>query len=97
MNLKEIKKVLMTGNGKILIGTHTKKRLKKRGYSKGDIVSAIFNGEIVERQGASKVVIAGKDMDDNPIVVVIAKHSHSTFKLVTVMPPIDHFRFKDCV
>lgn len=97
MNLKEIKKVLMTGNGKIFIGTHTKKRLKKRGYSKGDIVSALFNGEIVERQGASKVVIAGRDMDDNPIVVVIAKHSHFIFKLVTVMPPIDHFRFKDCV
>jgi hypothetical protein len=97
MNLKEIKKVLMTRKGKIVISIHTKKRLIKRGYSKGDIVSAIFNGEIIERQGAKKVAIAGRDKDENPVVVVIAKLSDLTFKVVTVMPPIDHLRFKDCV
>lgn len=97
MQLKEIKKILMTGKGKILIGSHTKGRLLKRGYSKGDIVSAIFNGEIIERQGANKVAIAGRDKDDNPIVVVIAKENRLTFKVVTVMPPLDHHRFKECV
>lgn len=97
MNLKEIKKVLMTGKGKIIIGVHTQGRLAKRGYSKGDIVAAIFNSQIIERQGTQKIAIAGRDMDDNPIVVVIAKLSELSFKVVTVMPPIDHHRFKDCV
>lgn len=97
MYLKEIKKVLMTGRGKIILGFHSKKRLKNRGYSKGDVVSAIFNGEIVERQGADKVAIAGQDKDDNPIIVVIAKHCNLSFIVVTVMPPIDHSRFKICV
>lgn len=97
MNLKEIKKVLMSGNGKIIVGTHTRKRLNKRGYSKGDIVSCIFNGAIVEHQGASKVAIAGYDKDQNPIVVVIAKEGKLTFKVVTVMPPTDHYRFEECV
>lgn len=97
MQLKDIKKVLMTGQGKIIIGSHTKKRLDDRGYVKGDIVAAIFNGEIIERQGAKKVAIAGRDIDENPIVVIIAKLTPAAYKVVTVMPPIDHFRFKECV
>ncbi|QCJ45489.1 DUF4258 domain-containing protein (plasmid) [Bacillus sp. S3] len=97
MQLKDIKKVLMTGQGKIIIGDHTKKRLAERGYFKGDIVAAIFNGEIIERQGAKKVAIAGRDIDDNPIVVIIAKLTPIAYKVVTVMPPIDHLRFNECV
>jgi hypothetical protein len=97
MNLKEIKKVLMTGKGKIVVGPHTKKRLIKRGYSKGDIVAALFNGNIVERQSVNKIAVAGRDKDQNPIIVVIAKEADLSFKIVTVMPPIDHQRFKDCV
>lgn len=97
MKLKELKKVLMTGKGTIIVGAHTKIRLSQRGYTKGDIVSAIFTGEIVERQGVNKVAIAGKDKDDNPIVIVVAKQSDYSYKLVTVMPPTDHFRFKDCI
>lgn len=97
MNLKEIKKVLMGGKGKILVSSHTRTRLNQRGYTKGDIVACIFNGNIAEYQGASKVAITGHDKDGNPVVVVIAKISESTFKVVTVMPPTDHYRFKDCV
>lgn len=97
MQLKDIKKVLMTGQGKIIIGPHTQKRLAQRGYFKGDIVAAIFNGEIIERQGAKKVAIAGRDKDDNPIVLIIAKLTSVNYKVVTVMPPIDHNRFKECV
>lgn len=97
MNLKEIKKVLMTGNGKIIMGNHTKKRLENRGYTKGDIVSAIFSGKIVERQGPKKVAIAGRDKDNNPIVVIIAEKKAQVYLIVTVMPPIDHNRFEDCV
>lgn len=97
VNLKEIKKVLMTGKGQITLGSHTKKRLLQRGYSKGDIVSAVFNGSIVEHQKFNKAVIAGRDKDDNPIIVVIAKENSFSFKIVTVMPPIDHQRFKDCI
>lgn len=97
MNLKEVKRVLMTGKGRIVIDSHTRKRLHQRGYSKGDIVSAIFTGTLVEQQGANKILISGIDMDDNPIVFVIAKVASLSYKLVTVMPPIDHSRFKDCV
>ncbi|MEI2356275.1 DUF4258 domain-containing protein [Mesobacillus zeae] len=97
MKLKDLKKVLMTGKGQIVIGNHTKNRLIKRGYSKGDVVSAIFTGEIVERQGSNKVAIAGRDKDGNPIVVIIAKQPFHSFKVVTVMPPIDHLRFRECV
>ncbi|RHW35986.1 DUF4258 domain-containing protein [Neobacillus notoginsengisoli] len=97
MQMKDIKKVLMTGQRKIIVGSHTKKQLGKRGYSKGDIVAAIFSGSIVERQGTNKVVIAGRDKDDNPIVIVIAKLSTQDYKMVTVMPPIDHNRFQECV
>lgn len=97
MKLKEVKKVLMTGKGKIIIGDHTKGRLLKRGYTKGDIVAAIFNGDIVERQGMNKIAISGRDTDDNPVIVVIAKELNDTFKIVTVLPPIDNYRFKDCI
>lgn len=97
MNLKEIKKVLMSGNGKIIVSKHTGKRLSERGYSKGDIVSCLFNGTVAEQQGATKVAVAGHDKDGNPIIVVVAKVSERTFKLVRVMPPTDPYRFKECI
>lgn len=97
MNLREIKKVLMTGKGVIKIGNHTKQLLVKRGYSKGDIVSGIFTGSINEIQSYNKISILGKDKDNNPIVVVIAKTMPYHYKIVTVMPPIDQSRFRDCI
>ncbi|MDK8642432.1 MULTISPECIES: DUF4258 domain-containing protein [Niallia] len=97
LKLKEIKKVLMTGKGVIKISMHTKERLVKRGYSKGDIVSAIFTGSVSEIQGYNKISILGRDKDHNPIVVVIAKKRASYYKVVTVMPPIDRSRFRECI
>lgn len=96
MNMKEIKKVLFSGKGSIKISYHTKSRLKKRGYSKGDLVAALLNGRIIERQGIHKVLVAGRDKDNNPIIIVIAKDGVNDFTVVTVMPPIDR-RFKECV
>ena len=92
MKLKEIKKVLMTGKGVIKIGNHV-----KRGYSKGDIISGIFTGSIYEIQSYNKISILGKDRDNNSIVVVIAKMMPYHYKIVTVMPPIDQSRFRDCI
>lgn len=97
MKLKEVKKVLMTGKGSITLSNHTNRRLIKRGYLKGDIVAAIFNGEIVEYQTATKVSIAGNDMDHNPIILVMEKKAPDSFHVITVMPPLDHKRFKECI
>jgi hypothetical protein len=97
MNLKELKKTLMTEKGKIYLSDHTKKRLIKRGYTKGDIVSVIFNGWLQERQGAKKVLIAGYDTDHNPMVIVVSKESPHSYCIVTVMPPIDQYRFTECI
>jgi len=69
MKLQEVKKVLFSGKGKIIISIHTMQRLEQRGYTKADIVTAILNGEIVERQSISKVAVLGRDTDDNPVVV----------------------------
>lgn len=97
MNIKEIRKALMTGKGTFIKSKHTKKRMEKRGYTNADIISAIFNGAIVERQGNNKVVIAGKDKDDNPIVIIMAQCATDIYMVVTVMPPTDHTRFIDCI
>ncbi|WP_374717717.1 DUF4258 domain-containing protein [Neobacillus sp.] len=97
MNLKDIKKCLMTRKRKIVLGKHAKEQLLKRGYTKADICSALLGGTIIEQQGANKVAIAGKDTDNNPVIIIIAKELDSSFKIVTVMPPIDHQRFIDCI
>ncbi|MGN8842541.1 DUF4258 domain-containing protein [Niallia sp. HCP3S3_B10] len=97
MKLQEVKKVLFSRKGRIIISIHTMQRLEQRGYTKGDIVTAILNGEIVERQSISKVAVLGRDTDDNPVVVVIAKVSNQQFKIVTTMPPIDRSRFRYCI
>ncbi|MEY8742064.1 DUF4258 domain-containing protein [Bacillales bacterium AN1005] len=88
----------MKGKGVIKISMHTKERLVKRGYSKGDIVSAIFTGSVSEiQQGYNKISILGRDKDPNPFVVVIAKKRPFYYKVVTVMPPIDRSRFRECI
>ncbi|MFC0273749.1 DUF4258 domain-containing protein [Metabacillus herbersteinensis] len=104
--LKEIKKVLMSLEGYIRMGAHVKQRMYKRGYTKGDIVSAIMGGEITDIQygfnhdigsNAFNYVIVGKDSSLNPIVVVLSEEGKSKFLIITVMPPIDHKRFTDCI
>lgn len=104
--LNEIKKVLMSEKGYIRIGSHTKKRLRMRGYTKGDIVSCIMKGRLCEVQygynhtvGRSvfSYVVEGKDSSHNPIVVVLSEEGQSQFLVVTVMPPIDRNRFFDCI
>ena len=104
--LRGIKKILMSKEGFIRISTHTYERLKKRGYTKGDIVSCIMNGTIVEIQTGFNhdidkltfnYVIAGRDQDNNPIVIVLSEEGKNLFKVITVMPPIDNKRFTDCI
>lgn len=104
--LRDIKKILMSREGHIRIGNHTYERLKKRGYSRGDLVSCIMNGSIVEVQTGFNhdldkytfnYVIAGRDKDENPVVVVLSEEGKKLFKVITVMPPIDNNRFKDCI
>ncbi|WP_240468616.1 DUF4258 domain-containing protein [Gracilibacillus sp. YIM 98692] len=118
MKLKEMKKTLMMGIGYIRLSDHvkpivikTKKahkqgRLKKRGYTKSDIISAIMTGEIVEiQQGFHPqlkrpneiYVIEGKDTHHNPIVIVVGEDGRYQFVIKTVMPPLDKRRFKNCI
>ncbi|MGN7300602.1 DUF4258 domain-containing protein [Ferdinandcohnia sp. SAFN-114] len=105
-SIKDIKKVLMSGKGYIRIGSHTKKRMVERGYTKGDIVSSVMTGTLKEIQygfnhdlGRStfKYVIEGKDLSNNPIVSVLAEEGKTAYLVVTVMPPTDHHRFTDCI
>ncbi|MCM3619707.1 DUF4258 domain-containing protein [Sutcliffiella horikoshii] len=103
--LREIKKVLMSGNT-IRIGPHTKDQLMKRGYTRRDILWCIFNGRITEVQKGMNYhvericptyVIAGRDYFENPIAVVISDEGNNTFSLVTTMPPTDKRRFKETI
>lgn len=100
MFLKTLKKGLMNGRAVIRLSFHTRKRLKDRGYQKGDIVSAIMNGKVNGIQyedGKVKYVIEGKDMDSNPIVVIVAFIAPLHYVIVSVMPPIDRSRFTNCI
>lgn len=104
--LLAIRKVLMRG-GTIRIGSHARHRMVKRGYFKGDLISAIMNGQIAEIQFGYvqelqkmtfKFVIEGLDQSGNPIVVVIAEGEPAKSYLVkTVMPPLDARRFSNCI
>ena len=104
--LRDIRKVLMSRNGVIRLGTHTPKRMKKRGYNKGDLVSCIRTGVIKEiqtkydkwtRKVSFCYVIAGRDQSDNPIIVILGENSRYDFTVVTVMPPLDQNRFDECI
>lgn len=112
--MKELKQGLMWGKGSIRMALHVyssqnpsdEQRLRKRGYKKGDLVSGIMTGKIIEEQigfdprtrtANKKYVIEGKDMDNNPIVIVIAKIKSFNFKIITVMPPLDRRRFTHCI
>jgi hypothetical protein len=91
VNLKEIKKALMTN--RVRISQHTKERMDKRGYMRKDIISCILTGSVVERQVFNNnvcLLIEGKDTDNLPIAVVIGRDkNHPNFYIVvTVMPPI---------
>ncbi len=96
----------MDKRGIIRLGNHPKERMNDRGYSKGDIVRCILSGSIAEIQVGwnvrmtkytPKFVIEGKDLDQNPMVVVLSQDSDTAFTVITIMPPIDRKRFKHCI
>lgn len=104
--MREFKKILLSGNGYIRMSDHTQMRIHKRGYTKGDIVSCIMNGTVNEVQtqfcrknnkSSFAYVIEGKDCSNNPIVVVLGEEGNLSYTVVTVMPPLDNRRFKDCI
>ncbi len=94
--LKEIRKALM--KGEIVLHPHAIRRMKSRGYSKSDVAMGIMNGYIHEMQqknSEKRFVVSGKDTFMNPIIVVVLEEK--PYLVITVMPPIDHQRFTDCV
>lgn len=104
--LKRIKKVLMTGNGYIRLGKHTKSRMAKRGYTRGDVVMGIMTGSILEiqvgfnrkmNQHLPTYVLQGFDESGNSIVIIVSVEGEKSYSIVTVMPPIDKSRFQKCV
>jgi hypothetical protein len=104
--MKNIKKILMGGQGYIRVGKHSFSRMNKRGYTKGDLVSCIMNGEIHEVQRgfnhslgkmALTYIITGKDTSQNPAVVILSEEGEQQYSVVTVMPPTDRTRFRDCI
>lgn len=104
--MKDIKKILMGGQGYIRVGNHSYNRMNQRGYSKGDLVSCIMNGDIHEVQRgfnhsigkmALTYIITGKDTSQNPAVVILSEEGEHQFSVVTVMPPTDRTRFSECI
>lgn len=87
-------------SGKVRLSKHAQARLKKRGYSKKDIVIAIMKGAITEEQeqkGSIRYVIESIDSYNCPIVVVFTKGDDEQFHIVTVMPPHDAHRFQQLI
>lgn len=87
-------------NGQVRVSKHAQERLKKRGYSKKDIVIAIMKGTITEeqeRKGHVRYVIESIDSYNDPIVVVFTKGEDELFHIVTVMPPHDANRFHQLI
>lgn len=104
--MKVFKKILLSGDGYIRISEHADLRMKKRGYSRADIVSCIMNGIINDVQLHSNTqqdkpsfayVITGRDRSNNPVVVVLGEEGEKQYTVVTIMPPVDKKRFKDCI
>ncbi|WP_066418222.1 DUF4258 domain-containing protein [Sutcliffiella cohnii] len=104
--IKQIQKVLLNKDGIIRVGKHTKDHFIDRGYVRGDIVRCILSGQLNEVQigwnfrlekYTPKFVIEGKDLDDNPMVVVLSQDMENIYSVVTIMPPHDRSRFKNCI
>lgn len=93
--IQELRYTLRINVMSIQLGSHTPKRLKKRGYFVEDIYSCIKTGKVVEIQQDNdvKYVVEGLDMDNNPIVCVFARQAPFQYKVVTTMPPFDKNRF----
>lgn len=98
--IRDLKKSLMRmENDKIKLSKHTMQRMNERGYVKGDLVSCIMTGNLLEVQWEKrkpKYIITGRDLDNNPIVIAVGFHK-TLFTIITVMPPTDHSRFTDCI
>lgn len=78
---------------KVRITNHAIGRMKKRGYTKSDLISCIFTGTITKKQnfaGKIRFVIEGTDTDRLPIIIVVSKDLITTGNLavVTVFPPL---------
>ncbi|WP_209124384.1 DUF4258 domain-containing protein [Alkalihalobacillus sp. BA299] len=104
--MRDIQKILMNKDGVIRVGKHTKERFVNRGYYRGDIVRCILSGHLCEVQVGwnfrlekytPKFVIEGKDLDDNPMVVVLSQEADKFYSVITIMPPHDRKRFKTCI
>lgn len=82
--------------GYIYTAVHTKDHFVDRGYTKGDIVHCIIKGKITKIRedskygGISNLIfeLLGKDTDNNPMLLVIAKTGTNVFKICTITPPI---------
>ncbi|MCK6259533.1 DUF4258 domain-containing protein [Fictibacillus sp. KIGAM418] len=101
--MREVRKTLLSKQGYIQLGSHSKKQMNKRGYTSKDIVRSLLTGNVtgIERGHNIKLnricptlTVEGKDMDDNPIVVILSQEKVNGYLVVTVMPPINKARFK---
>lgn len=93
LTIKKVKKALC--QSKIKLTQYTLKRMEKRGYTKSDLIHAIWHGEItkVQRFKGLRVVIESVDCYNAPIVLVVGLDHKGIITVVTVFPPIqDKFR-----
>lgn len=99
MTIESIREKLF--NRKIKLLPHAINSMRKRGYTKEDIIHGIMNGEITGRQmayGQLRVIIESIDTDRNPIVLVLTKDREQPeyYSVITTFPPIKN-KFKRCI
>jgi len=104
--LRVLRKQLMTHKAIIRMSSHTKRRMDKRGYTKSDIVVCLMSGQVTEmgygyshrlKKMTLNLVIEGRDSDHNPMVTIVGLDGETEYTIVTVHPPIDRTRFKNCI
>lgn len=69
---KDVQKALLSGN--ILLTSHVQKRMHERGYSKADLLAAIWTSKRTELQyhhGSFKAILEGFDQFNNPICLSV--------------------------
>lgn len=91
--LKDIKKVLMSGNGYIRIDSCVKDMLKVYDYTKGDIVSGIMKGLIIKIQMVvsnnenillPSFIVEGENTKGELIYIEIVEEGKHTFRIDSV-------------
>jgi len=83
----------LCNDGAVIITGHAENRIKERGITYGDIVTAIANGVIIEKYPTDypnpSVLIFGQDKRGNPLHIVVGIGSERLWVITAYQPSID--------